>query len=76
MVILVFGVVISLIKEKSVYDIFVGIKYGLLYLFIFLSATFIGYLWSQKDTKILNAKSHIMDFLTFLNYLLITTLIV
>ena len=74
--ILAFGVGISLLKGKSMYDIFVGIKYGLLYLFIFLSATFIGYLWSKKDFKILNSESYIIHFLKFLKYLLITTLIV
>ena len=74
--ILAFGVAISLLKGKSMYDIFVGIKYGLLYLFIFLSATFIGYLWSKKESKILNSEFYIMHFLKFLKYLLITTLIV
>ncbi|MEI6119187.1 MAG: hypothetical protein WCP92_08565 [bacterium] len=48
------------------YDIFVGIKYGLLYLLIFLSSTFIGRLFSEKHTN---------NFLKFLKYLLITTLI-
>jgi hypothetical protein len=57
---------ISLLKGKWMYDIFVGIKYGLLYLLIFLSATFIGRLCSEKK---------INNFLNFLKYLLITTLI-
>ncbi|MEI6673005.1 MAG: hypothetical protein WCL02_06900 [bacterium] len=74
--ILIFGVTISLVKGKAMYDIFVGIKYGLLYLFIFLSATFIGYIWNKKDSKILNSKFYIMNYVKFLKYLLITTLIV
>ena len=47
-ILIVFAVGISYLKDKSLYDMFVGIKYGLLYLPIFLSATFIGYLRAQK----------------------------
>lgn len=65
-ILLLFGVGISLLKGKWIYDIFVGIKYGLLYLLIFLSSTFIGRLFSEKNTN---------NFLKFLKYLLITTLI-
>lgn len=65
-ILLLFGIGISLLKGKWVYDIFVGIKYGLLYLLIFLSSTFIGRLFSEKNTN---------KFLKFLKYLLITTLI-
>lgn len=65
-ILIAFGVWISLLKGKWMYDIFVGIKYGLLYLVIFLSSTFIGRLCSEKNTN---------NFLKFLKYLLITTLI-
>ncbi|MCX6823746.1 MAG: hypothetical protein NT085_01340 [candidate division SR1 bacterium] len=65
-ILILFGVGISLLKGKGMYDIFVGIKYGLIYLLIFLSSTFIGRLWSKKNTT---------NFLKFLKYLLITTLI-
>jgi len=65
-IIILFGVGISLLKGKWVYDIFVGIKYGLLYLFIFLSATFIGRIFTEKNTN---------KYINFLKYLLITTLI-
>ncbi|MFA7298106.1 MAG: hypothetical protein WC010_00455 [Candidatus Absconditabacterales bacterium] len=61
-----FGVGISLLKGKGTYDIFIGIKYGLLYLLIFLSSTFIGRLFTEKSTN---------NFLKFLKYFLITTLI-
>lgn len=61
-----FGVGISLLKGKWTYDIFIGIKYGLLYLLIFLSSTFIGRLFTEKSTN---------NFLKFLKYFLITTLI-
>ncbi len=74
--ILMFGVGISLLKDKSRYDIFVGIKYGLLYLFIFLSSTFIGYLWNKKDSNLQPATCNLQHFLKFLKYLLITTLLI
>ncbi len=80
-IIIGFGVGISLIKGKGMYDIFVGIKYGLLYLFIFLSSTYIGYIWNKKDSKMLNSsqsytgKSCILKYISFLKYLLIATLI-
>lgn len=73
--ILIFGVAMSLTKGKWMYDIFVGIKYGLLYLFIFLSATFIGRILNKKDSDTLNSEFWILNFLKFLKYLLITTLI-
>lgn len=82
---IIFGTWISLVKEKWMYDIFVGIKYGLLYLFIFLSASFIWYLWNKKDSKnsplikgdteVRGIWSKTRHFTNFLKYLLITTLI-
>jgi DMSO/TMAO reductase YedYZ heme-binding membrane subunit len=33
----------SYIQDKALYDMFVGFKYGFYYLFIFLSATFLGH---------------------------------
>ncbi|EKD25571.1 MAG: hypothetical protein ACD_80C00013G0001 [uncultured bacterium (gcode 4)] len=74
-IIIIFGVGISLLKWKWMYDIFVGIKYGLLYLYIFLSATFIGYIWNTKSSSIMNHESWIWNFLNFIKYLLVTTLI-
>lgn len=65
-IIILFGIGISLLKWKWLYDISVGIKYGLLYLYIFLSATFIGWLFTEKNTN---------RFLTFLKYVLGITLI-
>lgn len=74
-IILIFGVSVSLRKWKSIFDIFVGIKYGLLYLFIFLSATFIGYIRKSKSW-IMHHESSIGKFIKFLKYLLTTTLLV
>jgi len=76
-IILLFGVSISLRKGKSIYDIFVGIKYGLLYLFIFLSATLIWYIrktWKQNISTFQHF--NISTFTTFLKYLLTATLLV
>lgn len=66
-IIIIFGIGISLLKGKWIYDIFVGIKYGLLYLYIFLSASFIGWISTEKSTN---------KYITFLKYVLVTTLIV
>ena len=76
LIILTFSVGVSLLKGKWVYDIFVGIKYGLLYLFIFLSSTFIGRIWNKKDSDIQHSTFNIQHFLKFLKYLLIITLLV
>ena len=81
-IILLFGVSVSLRKWKSIFDIFVGIKYGLLYLFIFLSATFIGYIRNKKNSEIFNSppsrtsQFSILNFIKFLKYLLIITFLV
>lgn len=74
--IIIFGIGISLLKGKWIYDISIGIKYGLLYLFIFLSSTGIGYIWNQQKDNTANNKTTIQKFLDFLKYLLITTLVV
>ncbi len=73
--IMIFGVAISFAKGKSIFDMFVGIKYGLLYLFIFLSSTCIGYIWSAKKSWIVHHESSINKFLKFLKYLLIFTMV-
>jgi len=73
-VLLVFGVTISLIKGKGFYDIFVGIKYGFLYILIFLSATYIWYLREKKQIRESQVQTN--DFFRFLKYFLVTTLIV
>ena len=70
---LIFGTAISLYKGKNFYDIFVGIKYGLLYLFIFLSATFIWYIQNKKNSNIQHSTFNIQH---FIKYLLTTTLII
>jgi hypothetical protein len=74
-ILIVFALGMSYFKDKSLYDMFVGIKYGLLYLPIFLSATFIGHLWGQeKETK--NGQSKIYEFFKWIKAFLLVTLIV
>lgn len=55
-VLLVTSLFFSYIQEKTLYDMFVGFKYGFYYLFIFLSATFLGHgflhQWTQKKTSL------------------------
>ncbi len=41
----------SYIQDKSFYDMFVGFKYGFYYIFLFLSATFIGHSLFHLGTK-------------------------
>ncbi|MCF7835196.1 hypothetical protein K9M48_04070 [Candidatus Gracilibacteria bacterium] len=53
-IMLVFGISISLFKGKSLFDIFVGIKYGFFYMIIFLTASFIGFVNREKIKKIKN----------------------
>ena len=70
-VLVIFSVSMSIYKDKSIYDMVVGIKYGFLYLFIFFSATFVGHIYSQKA----NGTKSMTRFVQFLKYLLIGTLV-
>ncbi|MEI8092115.1 MAG: hypothetical protein WCG98_08205 [bacterium] len=49
-ILVVFSVGVSYLKGKNISDILIGIKYGFLYLPIFLSATFIGHIWNKVET--------------------------
>jgi len=72
-ILVVFSVGVSYLKGKNISDILIGIKYGFLYLPIFLSATFIGHIWNKVETL----KGWNMEkFLKFVKYFLVTTLIV
>lgn len=71
-ILVVFSVGVSYLKGKNMSDMLIGIKYGFLYLPIFLSATFIGHIFS----KIENGKLKIENFVKRVKYFLITTLIV
>jgi hypothetical protein len=74
-ILVIFSVGISYIKGKNVSDMLVGIKYGFLYIPIFLSATFIGYIWNEEKSWIMHHASWINNFFQFIKSFLIITLI-
>lgn len=43
-----FSIIISWLKDKSIYDMFVGFKYWFQYLLIFLTASFLWYIFGYK----------------------------
>lgn len=45
------SVFFSYIQDKTIYDMFVGFKYWFHYIFLFLSATFLGHVFSKPGTK-------------------------
>lgn len=63
---LIFGIVISKWMDKSRYDILVGIKYGLRYLIILITAIYIGFSLAYEKNK-----ERFMKFLHFFLYTLI-----
>ncbi len=71
-ILVIFSVGVSYVKGKDISDMLIGIKYGFLYLPIFLSATFVGHIFS----KIENWKLKIENFVKRVKYFLITILIV
>ena len=70
-ILIVFSVGVSYVKGKNISDMLIGIKYGFLYLPIFLSATFIGHIISLRSSTF-----NIQRFVKRIKYFLITTLIV
>jgi len=75
-VLLIFGVWISYIKWKSFYDMFVGIKYCFIYLFVFLSATWLWFFLQKHEAWSMKHEAKIFNFISFIKYLLIWTLII
>ncbi len=63
---------ISWLQNKWVYDMFVGFKYWFYYIFIFLTASFIGYLLTNKKTK----KENIKSFFDLVNWSLLAIVII
>ena len=45
------GVAVSYMQDKTATDMIVGVKYGLQFFLVFLSATFLGYVFSHKGTS-------------------------
>ncbi|MDD3262422.1 MAG: hypothetical protein PHR61_01125 [Candidatus Absconditabacteria bacterium] len=64
----------SYIQEKSFYDMFVGFKYGFYYIFIFLSATFLGHGLAKQGTKkiIIEQDDKLKKFLDFFVWTLVS----
>ena len=50
-------IIISIGMDKSISDILIWIKYWFFYIFIFLSASFLWFVWKDKLEKIKNLKS-------------------
>gem|GEM_PF-4686014 len=48
MILCVFSVLVSWIKDKSFYDMFVGFKYGFQYISFFLMATVLGWIAGKQ----------------------------
>ncbi len=73
-VLLWFSLFFSYIQDKTIYDMFVGFKYGFYYLFIFLSATFLGHgllqQWTKKEVSQQDDK--IKKFITFFVWTLVS----
>ncbi|MBS8122317.1 hypothetical protein [Candidatus Vampirococcus lugosii] len=65
------GILISLINQKGLYDIFIGIKYNIFFVIIFLSSTFVGTVLIDKVNK-----KDIIKFINFIFYSLIISLII
>ncbi|MFZ2912546.1 MAG: hypothetical protein WAZ75_05710, partial [Candidatus Absconditicoccaceae bacterium] len=53
-IMIIWGVIISLLAEKSISDMLIGIKYGFFYIFIFLSSSFLGFVGKDTLNKIKN----------------------
>ncbi|MCX6823094.1 MAG: hypothetical protein NTX91_03835 [candidate division SR1 bacterium] len=71
-----FSVGVSYLKGKGISDMLIGIKYGFLYLPIFLSATFLGHIRNNKEKNLKHTTYNMQHFLKRVKYFLITTLIV
>jgi hypothetical protein len=70
LVLIIFSVIMSYAKGKGISDILVGIKYGFLYLPIFLSAAFLGHSAQHSSAEKLKST------LSFIKYLLVGTVII
>jgi hypothetical protein len=69
------SVFVSYIQDKTLYDIFVGFKYGFHYIFLFLSATFLGHLLAKTGTK-KQVEERDFKLLKFIKFFVITLVLV
>lgn len=72
-ILVVFSVGVSYLKGKNISDMLIGIKYGFLYLPIFLSATFIGHILYKKNVE--RSTFNVQRFLHRVKYFLVVILI-
>jgi hypothetical protein len=56
-IMMIWWIIISIGMDKSISDILIWIKYWFFYIFIFLSASFLWFVWKNKLEKIKNLKS-------------------
>ena len=75
-ILVVFSVLISYAKGKNISDMLIGIKYGFLYLPIFLSATFLGHILNKNESRFQIPDSRFQNFLKRIKYFLSTVVIV
>ena len=80
-ILVAFSVGVSYLKGKGISDMLIGIKYGFLYLPIFLSATFLGHILYKKNVERSTLPTgrqafNVQRFLQRVKYFLITTLII
>lgn len=69
-ILVLFGIWASYLHDKSLYDMFIWLKYGYMYILIFLSATRIGYNFHLNTSK-----NNIQKFTAFLKPLLYVSII-
>lgn len=72
------SVFFSYIQEKTIYDMFVWFKYGFHYIFLFLSATFLGHVFAKPDTKqhTLERDEKVYGFLRFFVWTLVSVVVI
>lgn len=70
LIMIIFSIWVSYFQWKSSYDMFIWLKYGFLYIFIFLSATWIWHNFAQKDSNVIS------KFIPFLRKFLTISLII
>lgn len=72
------SVFFSYIQEKTIYDMFVWFKYGFHYLFLFLSATFLGHIFAKPGTKkhIIERDKKVYNFLGFFVWTLVSVVFI
>lgn len=74
--VVLFGIGISRLQEKSFSDMVIGIKYGFWYLFVFLSTSVVGYLLAKKEQGEATPEDGWKKIISFLSFVFATILVV